>query len=168
MTTEKQLIANRQNALLGGIKTAEGKAVSRFNAVSHGLLSKAVLLPGEDKSQLEELRDNNMAEFQPVGEFETFLVDRIVCAKWRLARGLKIELHAAVTLPSELVKEKAAIIGGDYRYDSWQNYIRYETAIERQLYKAKHELERCQRMRQGENLPPPIAMDVDGPDPAEN
>jgi|WetSurMetagenome_2_1015567.scaffolds.fasta_scaffold423429_2 hypothetical protein len=168
MTTEKQIIANRQNALLAGPKTVEGKIAGRLHAVSHGLLSKEVLLPGENKAQLEELRENNMAELQPVGEFETFLVDRIVCAKWRLARGLKIELHAAVTLPSELVKEKSAIIGGDYRYGSWQNYIRYETAIERQLYKAKHELERCQRMRQGENLPPPIAIDVDVPDPAEN
>ena len=38
--------------------------------------------------------------------------------------------------------------------------LRYETAIERQLYRAIHELERVQRRRQGEFVPPPINVDV--------
>jgi hypothetical protein len=39
-------------------------------------------------------------------------------------------------------------------------YQRYITAIEQQLYRALHELERLQRMRQGERLPAPAAVDV--------
>lgn len=38
--------------------------------------------------------------------------------------------------------------------------LRYETAIERQLYKAINQLERLQRQRSGEPVPPPINVDV--------
>ncbi len=43
MTTEKQVNANRENALLGGVKTEEGKEKSRMNAVKHGFFSYIVL-----------------------------------------------------------------------------------------------------------------------------
>lgn len=56
MTTEKQIEANRLNALKGGVKTGQGKAAVRLNAVSHGLLSKEVLLPGEDGCRLATLQ----------------------------------------------------------------------------------------------------------------
>ncbi|MDP3024362.1 MAG: hypothetical protein Q8O10_02395 [candidate division Zixibacteria bacterium] len=38
--------------------------------------------------------------------------------------------------------------------------LRYETTIERQLYRAMSELERLQRQRKGEFLPPPIHVEV--------
>jgi len=44
MTTQQQIEANRQNAKLGGVKTEEGKEISKYNALKHGLLSKEVLL----------------------------------------------------------------------------------------------------------------------------
>lgn len=40
--------------------------------------------------------------------------------------------------------------------------LRYETTIERQLYRAMHQLERLQRQRAGEMLPPPIQIELDG------
>ena len=40
------------------------------------------------------------------------------------------------------------------------NFLRYETAIERQLYKAINQLERLQRMRTGDHVPPPVQVDV--------
>ena len=39
--------------------------------------------------------------------------------------------------------------------------LRYEGAIERQLYKAVNQLERLQRFRAGDNVPPPIEVDLD-------
>ena len=50
--SQKQLEANRENAKLGGVKTEEGKAVSKYNAIKHGLLSEEVLLDGEDEKKL--------------------------------------------------------------------------------------------------------------------
>jgi len=39
--------------------------------------------------------------------------------------------------------------------------LRYETAIERQIYKALHELLRLQSARRGEKPAIPVAVDVD-------
>ena len=39
--------------------------------------------------------------------------------------------------------------------------LRYEGAIERQFYKAQNQLERMQRMRAGDNVPPPLEVDVE-------
>jgi hypothetical protein len=128
MTSEKQIQANRKNA------------------VSHGLLSNEVLLPGEDKNKLFGLRRKVMAELQPVGELETIIVERIIASTWRLKRTLRSEKkysHPA----AELSERSDFIAGGDYRYSAWQNYSCYEASIERQLYKAMHELERLQTAR---------------------
>jgi hypothetical protein len=38
--------------------------------------------------------------------------------------------------------------------------LRYEGALERQLYRALLQLERLQRRREGENVPPPVTMEV--------
>jgi hypothetical protein len=49
MTIDKQAKANIRNARKStGPRTPEGKAAVRLNAVKHGLLSKDVLLPGDD------------------------------------------------------------------------------------------------------------------------
>jgi hypothetical protein len=45
--------------------------------------------------------------------------------------------------------------------DELDRLLRYEGAIERQLYKAINQLERQQRLRAGDNVPPPVAVDVD-------
>ena len=37
---------------------------------------------------------------------------------------------------------------------------RYETKLERQLYRAMAHLERIQRMRRGEAVPPPLSVEV--------
>jgi hypothetical protein len=53
MISDKQLEANRKNATLStGPRTADGRAVSSRNAVTHGLLSAMVLLPSEDPAHL--------------------------------------------------------------------------------------------------------------------
>jgi len=38
--------------------------------------------------------------------------------------------------------------------------LRYETMINRQLYQAINQLERLQRQRKGENVPPPLNLQV--------
>ena len=45
--------------------------------------------------------------------------------------------------------------------NAWLNLNRYETAIERQIYKALHELIRLQMARRGEKPPAPLAIDVE-------
>ena len=68
MTSERQKTANRENALHStGPNTFEGKAVVRFNAVRHGLLTQDVVLPGEDADAFEELWNKVRADRSPMG-----------------------------------------------------------------------------------------------------
>src|SRR5262245_24482140 len=49
MASIKQIEANRSNALNGkGPRTAEGKARSSRNALTHGLTAQEIVIPGED------------------------------------------------------------------------------------------------------------------------
>ena len=89
--SQKQLEANQKNAKLGGVKTEEGKAVSKYNALKHGLLSKEVLLEGEDEKMLVEVGKKLRAELEPQTELELVLVDRITANVWRLRRVMQIE-----------------------------------------------------------------------------
>src|SRR3989344_517468 len=89
--SKKQLEANRQNAKLGGVKTEEGKTISKYNAVKHGLLSQQVLLNGEDENKLIEVFKNLRNDLKPASEMENILVDRIASNIWRLRRSMKIE-----------------------------------------------------------------------------
>jgi len=87
VTSARTSEANRRTALKSiGPKTQEEKAVVCLNALGHGLLSREVLLPGEDKDVLRELDERLRDGLQPVGDLENLLVDRIVCLAWRLRR----------------------------------------------------------------------------------
>ncbi|OGL82255.1 hypothetical protein A3I41_05460 [Candidatus Uhrbacteria bacterium RIFCSPLOWO2_02_FULL_48_18] len=55
MTSQKQIEANRENAKRGGVKSEEGKDVSKYNVLRHGILSREVLLEGEDESHSLDL-----------------------------------------------------------------------------------------------------------------
>jgi hypothetical protein len=81
-----------------------------------------------------------------VGEFlddqSRFLAGQMVdCDE----RETKVEQarQAAVVLPSIEVLDKI---------------MRYETKLERQMYRAMNQLERLQRRRLGEVVPPPLSM----------
>lgn len=160
-----QLEANRQNAKLGGVKTDEGKAISKYNAIKHGILSQEVLLDDEDEKSLLELGKKMRTELKPETEFELLLVDRIVANTWRLKRALKGE--------KEMIKcDIDGVFGSDQNfgaalsydfanYDSYGKFTRYETSLERGIYRALHELQRIQAIRAGEKPPAPVVVDID-------
>ena len=43
--------------------------------------------------------------------------------------------------------------------EALEKFLRYESALERQLYRALHHFERIQRRRKGEMVPPPVSVD---------
>jgi hypothetical protein len=165
MTTAKQRTANRHNAHKStGPKTAVGKAVVSLNAMQHGLLSRHVLLPDEDEAALVELGKRFRTHLQPVGELEVLLVDRMVTATWRLRRVVAIETDLMHEYRTERDTRALASVGKAVLWDHGDRLgrvLRYETTIERGLYKALHELQRLQAARAGVPVPPPAAADVD-------
>ena len=65
MATDKQIAANRRNALRSsGPKSANGKARSRHNAATHGLYSQSSVLCNESRSDYDELIQAFIAKFE--------------------------------------------------------------------------------------------------------
>ena len=92
MTSEKQVEANRRNALRStGPKTMEGKKVVARNATKHGILSTQVHIDDEEREPYYRFRESMINELGPRGEMESLLVDRIVSTAWRLRRVIHIE-----------------------------------------------------------------------------
>jgi serine phosphatase RsbU (regulator of sigma subunit) len=57
----------------------------------------------------------------------------------------------------ERARQSAAVLPSA---DVLEKILRYETALERQLFRAMNQLERLQRRRQGENIPAPLTMEI--------
>lgn len=97
-TSEKQTEANRRNGKRGGVKTEEGKAVVKYNALKHGILSASVLIDKgsgmEDAEEFRALQSYIVQELKPVGAIEEMLADRIITGYWRLRRAIVAEAGA--------------------------------------------------------------------------
>jgi hypothetical protein len=160
MTTEKPAQSNNLDTPADGVKTPSSAAVSRYNAVSHGFFSKNLCLPGEDRSLLNDLRESYLKELQPVGEMETFQVERIISSAWRLKRLVDFECERQERLTHPQPVGDFTPVPMDYGDFCWQDTMRFETALERQIYAARRELERLQRARRQKFLPD--SQPVDG------
>ena len=108
MASEKQIVANQQNALAStGPKTASGKMAVRLNAVRHGLRAQDALLPDEDPHQLQELCEALHNELKPQGLLEGQLVERIALAMWRLKRIERVEAGVFCLNFHSVLRERA-------------------------------------------------------------
>ncbi|MHC5083568.1 MAG: hypothetical protein ACYTET_06480 [Planctomycetota bacterium] len=108
MISEKQLQANRQNALRStGPKTDEGKAASSANALKHGLRSQQVVISGEDARQYEQFRQDLAEQLEPAGVLEGCLVDKIASALWKLNRTERMEAEILRFLQDKQQKQRA-------------------------------------------------------------
>ncbi len=92
MATEKQIEANRSNALRStGPRTADSKKATSGNALSHGLFATDVAADGEDPRLCEALLEVLLEEHEPQTATETFLVGKIALALWREKRLVRAE-----------------------------------------------------------------------------
>ena len=168
MATSKQIVANRNNAGLStGPVTESGKAIVAKNAVRHGILTREVLLKGEDEKSLGNFAERMLAELQPVGEVEVLLVDRMIASAWRLRRLVNVEVEIfrreMDSMFGELGDVGLAFIRRDGNgADAFSKLSRYESAIERSMYRALHELQRMQAERAGQNVPLPVVLEIIG------
>ena len=92
MSSEKQQAASRINgAKSRGPVSVEGRARSSRNSLRHGFCSSVVVLPHEDQSHFEQLRDSYIDDFQPANQSQLDLVETMAAAQWRLNRFLEVE-----------------------------------------------------------------------------
>jgi hypothetical protein len=95
MITDRQLDANRQNALQStGPKTVEGVAAVKLNALRHGLRSVQTVVPGEDPAAWEAHQAAVIEDMRPAGALEYALAEQVAVKLWRLGRVVLFEANA--------------------------------------------------------------------------
>jgi hypothetical protein len=176
MASQEQIEANRANG-----KKAAGKpkntAKSRLNAVNHGLLAAGITdLDCADafSTLLERLR----REWQPQGELETFLVERIALMV-RVRRATRMESEAITACLHPEVRSRSSseqqiedyltsvgantsiVVPGFQPALEHQTVLnltdcfgRYESMHERRLFRAVEQLVQRQLARRSSNVPP--------------
>ncbi len=95
-TSNRRLQANRANAQRStGPRTPAGKAISRFNAIKHGILSSKLLCSDSGEvhnHKLEELRQELLNKFGADDIRVQLLVDNLILECWRQQRSLHTEM----------------------------------------------------------------------------
>jgi hypothetical protein len=172
----KRTSANRRNS-----KNSTGPTdttSTRFNATKHGLLSAGITELDNAEEYRTVLRDLTK-EKDPQGPEETFHVESAALDMVRLRRARRLEAEyiteqlnppireAGVLANLDQLEEGALVdpgIPARMPYEGVQRLVntfqRYETAIALRLSRTLHELERVQRMRKGDHVPAPAAVDV--------
>lgn len=142
MTTDRQMEANRKNALLStGPKTEDGKAVVSANAIKHGILTNKVFVQEEFQEEFEKMREGFYREFQPRGTVEAFLLERVISCSWRLVLITQVE-GEMLDAESSYGAIKGAFEGqGSCNMTS---LARYEHFLEKSLYRALEALRQAQ------------------------
>ena len=119
-------------ALTDGQVAMDGYEAVKYNALKHGILSKHVVLPHENKNEFDDLQAALISEHQPAGATELHLVEELAGIMWRkrrvlLAEGAKINRSLRVCMHSldkrsstsvkNAVPAEAALAGAyvDYR-----------------------------------------------------
>src|ERR1043165_4592059 len=83
---------NRINAQHStGPRSVEGKAVTRFNAMKHGLDAASLVIPGEDSAELVKRAEDYYREYDPQGAVETDLVEILIRSGWFQIRYSRVE-----------------------------------------------------------------------------
>ena len=164
MSTDKQIAANRANALKStGPRTASGKARAARNAFTLGLATHQLLAPSESRATLARHAAELRAHFSPATSIEALLVDRLIAASWRLRRARIIEAR----IYHQRAKKLSAYSGNKpHKHDSLADIFRHthdeksmlrlsldEVRLERSLYRALKELnaEKDRHKRENKN-----------------
>jgi hypothetical protein len=94
MRTAKQIAASRANGQKShGPRTAAGKAVSRFNALKHGIFAVSQLMFDETAEDLAELTAEYHERHSPSNPEERLLVETLIANEWRLRRMRRVEAN---------------------------------------------------------------------------
>ncbi len=87
MVSEARREAARQNGLKSrGPKTAQGKSISRCNAMTHGLTARVTMLPNEDPAAYEAQRAGWIKKARPRDVVELSQVERLAYVSLQLQR----------------------------------------------------------------------------------
>ena len=110
MATDKQIIANRQNARHStGPRTEPGKRRSRRNAIRHGLTAETVIDSLEDAADYKAFERAIKSDYSPQTAIEGQLVTRLASLLWRLRRAVAIE-SGLLSIEARTIRDPSAAL----------------------------------------------------------
>src|SRR5271165_458848 len=140
MATANQFAANKANAQKStGPRTDEGKAASSKNLLSHGFMSAATVIAGEDPEEFRALLIDFALEFKPETVTEQILIEKMATNQWLSLRAFR--LQSIVFLNQSLQKDQFGIP------KDLGLLIRYQTTADRAFHRAHNELVKAQKER---------------------
>ena len=144
MTSNKQLIANRENARKStGPKTALGKAIAARNSRTHGFYSTTVLLPDEDREEYLRFARRLAHAYSPCGVLEEEAVRTIIETRWQIRRANIVDTELFQIFSFYEGEDRG--VGTAFAHDAAQanafsKLIRYQGYLLRRLQTAEKEL----------------------------
>src|SRR5262245_60256773 len=108
MATEKQIVANQQNAKHStGPRTESGKRRSRRNAIRHGLTAETVIHSLEDAADYRAFERAIKSGYSPQSAIEGQLVTRLASLLWRLRRAVIVE-SGLLNIQARIIRDQPA------------------------------------------------------------
>lgn len=141
-----------------GPRTEKGKAMSSRNATKHGLNSVDHVARDENPVDYEDLVWSLKQRYQPQDKMERLLLQRIIDAAWRLGRVVRTETRTLNHNLDQVEKRDEQLKGHPWHvsgHHSCRAFMlmdtrvlgRYESRIERSLFKNIDLLEKVQKAR---------------------
>jgi hypothetical protein len=163
MATLKQTAANRANAQKSsGPRTPTGKALSRFNALKHGIYAVHQIMFDEKPEDLAELSAEYHEHHSPADSDQRFLVDTLVHNEWRLRRTRRVEAELWQTAYNTFLVKNIEVTltctsGDAFATDSatFERLQRVVNSCERVYHRALKELQRLQEVARAHGLRTP-------------
>ena len=153
MATEKQVAANRANALHStGPRTEAGKAAASQNATRHSLTSKYLIILAGQEDDFAELESGLRGKLNPNGPLEEVLFKRLVECAWNLERCR----HAEFVLQAWNADDPLSSNASTVHYDRLHRYARES---ENSMYKAMRELGKLQSEQQFRHQAFPVTQE---------
>ena len=130
--------ATKEQQARGGVKTSEGKAVSRYNAQKHAILRETIT--DYEKADAEQIYNEFAEAMSPSGRLQELLIETLASNSIRLLRIAKAE---AEFIKQALDSPLSDIDIGGYnpKVDSvaierLELYSRYQTATENRIHRS--------------------------------
>lgn len=147
MTSQLKIDTCRANgAKSHGPVTPEGKQISARNSLRHGLLSRSIVLEGEDPALFDQLLNNLTLELNPQTEVECHLVETLAATRWRQLRVLALE-KATLEIELENHQHPSPVKRTAQAFHALSNnsrtldvLTRYESRFDRQYHRALRRL----------------------------
>jgi hypothetical protein len=132
MATEKQILANQQNAQHStGPRTEAGKRRSRRNAVRHGLTAETVIDTLENAADYKAFERAIKSDYSPQTAIEGQLVSRLTSLLWRLRRAVIVE-SGLLNMQAERIQSPCSRPINEFNMDRFRKFL-HSSALEKPM-----------------------------------